>query len=172
MTCKACDWVKEKKNSVYEDEKVFALLAPKPAVPGHVIVVPKQHAPILEHVPDFVIAPMFVQANKLSTKAFELLGAEGTNLLINNGVPAGQNTNHAVLHVIPRRQNDGLNLQWTPTKIPDDEMSALEEAIKNETKGIGEFEKEPKKPVELKKPEKIEESEEEDYLLRQLERLP
>lgn len=172
MSCIVCDWVKEKKGTVYEDEKIMALVAPKPVTPGHLLIVPKEHATILEQVPDFVIAPMFVQANKLSTKAFELLGAEGTNLLINNGIAAGQNTNHIVLNVIPRKQGDGLQLAWQPKQLSEEEMSTIELKIKEETKFIGEFEKEKPKPVELKGPEKVKEDEEENYLLKQLDRLP
>lgn len=171
MTCEVCGWVREKKNAIFEDDKMMALVAPKPAVPGHVLLVPKTHSTILEQVPDFVIGPMFVQANKLSTKAFELIGAEGTNILINNGTAAGQALNHFVMHVIPRKQGDGLRLQWQPKQLSDEEMSRLEQQILEETKRVGEFEKEPPKPVKEKKPEAIED-EEENYLLKQLERLP
>ena len=172
MTCEICDLIKSKKGKLYEDEKVIALIAPKPATVGHVIITPKKHVPILEQVPDYVASELFAKANKISMALFEGLGAQGTNLLIQNGVAAGQKHNHLLIHVMPRRENDGIDFMWKPKQLSEEEMSTIEMKIKDETKGIGSFEKEPEKKItiEEKKPEEI--SEEEDYMLKQLERLP
>ncbi|MBW2973680.1 HIT family protein [Candidatus Woesearchaeota archaeon] len=170
--CEICDLIKSKKGKLYEDKKVYAFLALKPATTGHVIIASKEHYPILEQIPDFVAADLLVKANKISMAAFETIGAEGTNILMQNGVAAGQKHNHAVLHVIPRRENDGLNLMWKPKQLSEEEMSTIEITVKKEAEGIGAFEKEKEKPVEIEKPEKIEAGPEEDYLLKQLERLP
>ncbi len=171
MGCDICELIKKKKGLLYEDEQIAILLAPKPTVPGHIILAPKNHAAILEQVPDFVIGKLFDKANKVSIAVFETLGAEGTNIIVNNGLAAGQTTNHFLLNVIPRRENDGLNLLWQPKQLSEEEMSTIELKLKDESKGIGVFEKEKEKPKEEKKPEKIDE-EEENYLLKQLERLP
>lgn len=170
--CEICEIIKSKKGKVYEDDKVFAFLAQKPASTGHVIITSKEHHPILEQIPDFVVGELFVKANKISMAAFETIGAEGTNILMQNGVAAGQKHNHAILHIIPRRENDGLNLTWKPRQLEEEEMSTIELKVKKETEGIGAFEQEEEKPVEVKGPEKIETGPEEDYLLKQLERLP
>ncbi len=111
MGCDICELIKGKKGLLYEDEQMAILLAPKPAVPGHIILAPKTHAAILEQVPDFVIGKMFDKANKVSIAVFETLGAEGTNIIANNGIAAGQTTNHFLLNVIPRRENDGNRAQ-------------------------------------------------------------
>ncbi len=50
-------------------------------------------------------------------------------------------------------------------------MTGIELKLREESKGIGIFETEKPKPKEEKKPEKIED-EGENYLLKQLERLP
>jgi|DewCreStandDraft_4_1066084.scaffolds.fasta_scaffold90709_2 histidine triad (HIT) family protein len=171
MGCEICELMKEKKGLLFEDEQMAIMLAPKPAVPGHIILAPKTHAAILEQVPDFVIGKMFDKANKVSIAVFETLGAEGTNIIANNGIAAGQTTNHFLLNVIPRRENDNLNLLWNPKQLSEEEMSTIELKLKEESKGIGVFEKEKPKPKEEKKPEKIED-EGENYLLKQLERLP
>lgn len=170
--CEICEIIKSKKGKLYEDEKVFAFLALKPAATGHIIITPKEHHPILEQVPDFIVSELFVKANKISMACFETIGAEGTNLLIQNGIAAHQKHNHVLLHVIPRRENDGLKLLWQPRQLGEEEMSTLELKIKQEAEGVGAFETEKQKPIEEKKPDQIEAGPEEDYLLKQLERLP
>jgi len=170
--CEICDLIKSKKGKLYEDEKIYAFLAPKPASTGHVILTSKEHYPILEQMPDFIAGELFTKANKISMAAFETIGAEGTNILMQNGVAAGQKHNHAILHIIPRRENDGLNLMWQPRQMDEEQMSTVELKIKKEAEGVGAFEQEKEKPVEVKGPEKIKAGPEEDYLLKQLERLP
>ncbi|MEM2916688.1 MAG: HIT family protein [Candidatus Woesearchaeota archaeon] len=171
MACETCSLIKEKKGLLYEDDQIAILIAPKPATAGHIILAPKRHAAILEQVPDFLVGKIFDKANKVSIAVFEALGAEGTNIILNNGVAAGQATNHFLLNVLPRRENDGINLAWQPKQLSEEEMSTIELKLKDESKNIGIFEKEEEKPKEIKKPEEIKE-EEENYLLKQLERLP
>lgn len=170
--CEICEIIKSKKGKLYEDDKIIAFLAQKPATTGHIIITSKEHYPILEQIPDFVVGDLFTKANKLSTACFETIGAEGTNLLMQNGIAAGQKHNHAVLHIIPRRENDGIDLAWKPRQLSEEEMSTIELKVKQETEGVGAFEKEEEKPIEEEKPEEMESGPEEDYLLKQLERLP
>lgn len=170
--CPVCAAISEKKNFLYEDEKVVAFLSDTPAVAGHIVVAPRQHVPIFEQIPDFVVSELFVKANKLSVACFEALGAEGTNILIQNGVAAGQNCAHACVNVVPRREGDGLDLLWKPKQLSEEQMSVFELKIKDEAKKIGVFEKEKPKPVEIKKPEEIKPSKEENYLIKQLQRIP
>ena len=170
--CPVCLQISEKKNLLYEDEKIIAFLSDTPASAGHIIVAPRQHAPIFEQIPDFVVSELFVKANKLSIACFEVLGAEGTNIIIQNGVAAGQNCAHTCLNVVSRKNDDGLNLLWKPKQLSEEQMSVLELKIKDETKKIGVFEKEKPKLVEIKKPEEIKISKEENYLIRQLKRIP
>jgi histidine triad (HIT) family protein len=173
MNCETCELIKSKNGMLYEDEHIAMMLAPKPAVPGHIILLPKKHAAILEQVPDYVAGSLFDKANKASIAVFETLGAQGTNIIINNGVAAGQTTNHCTLHVLPRQEKDNLNLAWQPRQLPEEEMSTIELKLKEEAKNIGAFEKELQKPKEImpKEPEK-EECEEENHLIRQLKRMP
>lgn len=173
MSCVICDAVKGKQGLLFEDEHLAILLAPKPSVAGHIWLIPKQHAAILEQIPDFVMGKLFDKANKVSIAVFETLGAEGTNILVNNGVAAGQKDNHCVVHVLPRRDKDGLNFQWQPKQLSEEEMSTIELKLKDEAKKIGVFEKEKPKPKELPKPEEMKKAEDEvNYMLKQLERLP
>jgi histidine triad (HIT) family protein len=161
MACRTCELIRAG-NKVYEDELIVALLHDRPAAIGHMLVIPKEHAPIIENVPDPVVSRMFQVANRLSSVAFDALGAMGTNILLNNGAGAGQEENHCMLHIIPRRENDNVNLQWQPRQASDDELSTAELMIADAAK--------PDKPQiveELAKPQVAE-----DYLLRSLRRIP
>lgn len=171
MTCELCEIIKSKTNILFEDEKVVVALAPKPATIGHILVMPKEHFPILEQVPDFTISELFIKANKVSIGLFESLKIEGTNIIVQNGTGAGQSYPHCVVQVIPRVTNDGMNLLWKPKQLSEEEMATVELKIKDETKFIGEFEKEKPTPKEVKETPKV--TKEEEYLIKHLKkRLP
>lgn len=163
MTCIECEKVKTKKHLIYEDEVVTAVLSDKPAIAGHIEVIPKQHIPILEQIPDTIVGHMFTIANRIAMVCFETLGAQGTNIIIRNGISAGQKTPHTKIHVIPRQENDGLNLQWQASKADEEELSTTELMLKTELERPKE-----EKPAEPKPKEET--ISEESYLAKQLER--
>ena len=158
---------------VYEDEMAMAVLDVNGANPGHCFVFPKNHYPILEQVPDLEIGSLFNIANKVSTAIFESLGAQGTNIFVANGLPAGQTVAHFTINVIPRKENDDINLQWQPRQLSEEEMSTVELKIKEQTKNIGNFETGSKTPKVAYPPKQaVLSDEEEEYFERQLRRLP
>ena len=160
---------------VYEDELVMAVLDVNGSNPGHCFVMPKNHYPIIEQVPDIEIGRLFQVSNKISSAIFESLGAQGTNIFVANGIPSGQTVAHFTINVIPRKENDGINLQWQPKQLSEEEMSTVELKLKEQTKNIGNFEKhdakmQARKPAFL--PDKFLSEEEEEYFSRQMRRLP
>lgn len=172
--CLVCQIVEGKIPSkrVYEDEFSMAVLDVNGSNPGHCFVIPKNHYPIIEQVPDIEVGRLFQVSNKISSAIFESLGAQGTNIFVANGIPAGQTVAHFMINVIPRKENDGINLQWQPKPLNEEEISTIELKLKEHTKNIGYFEKEEKKPrVQAPKPAAISEDEEE-YFARQMKRLP
>lgn len=157
---------------IYEDELVMAVLDVNGSNPGHCFVMPKNHYPIIEQVPDAEIGKLFQVSNKISTAIFESLGVQGTNIFVANGIPAGQTVAHFTINIIPRKENDGINLQWQPRQLSEEEMSTVELKLKDGTKNIGHFEKE-KKPTKLMAPKPIEITDEESELFSsQIRRLP
>ena len=170
--CRFCELIEKKLGVVYEDEKTIAMLHPTPCAPGHIVIMPRKHYPIMEQVPDYVVGDLFTKANKISIALFEGLGAEGTNIFVQNGAAAGQKHNHFIVHIIPRKQNDGLPLTWRPKQLSEEEMSTIELKVKEEAKSVGVFEKEKEKPIEEEKPAELKPGKEEDYRLKHLERIP
>ncbi|MBI3035406.1 HIT domain-containing protein [Candidatus Woesearchaeota archaeon] len=171
--CLVCQIVENKipSKKVYEDEFVLAVLDVNGAVPGHCFVMPKNHYSIIEQVPDIEIGRLFQASNKISSAIFESLGVQGTNIFVANGVPAGQTVAHFTINVIPRKDNDGINLQWQPKQLSEEEMSTVELKLKEQTKNIGHFEKEEKKPRAYAAKPKIISEEEEEYFTKQMRRL-
>ena len=157
---------------VYEDDLALAVLDVNGANPGHCFVLPKNHYPILEQVPDAEIGKLFSIANKVSTAIFESLGAQGTNIFVANGLPAGQTVAHFTINVIPRKENDGINLQWQPRQLSEEEMSTVELKVKEQAKNIGHFEAEKKTQKAYAPKQAVLSDEEEEYFSRQLRRLP
>lgn len=176
MECEFCNIIKkvEKAHIVYEDDVCMAFLNEQPASPGHITIIPKEHHPIIEQVPDQDVGHMFDIANKMSTIAFEVLGAKGTNMIVENGLSAGQSVAHFSINVIPRQENDGNDYQWEAKEATQDSLSEAELMLKDFTKNIGDFEKKKQEPEEIKtEKENIESDDEEtDYRIDHLTRIP
>ena len=160
----------------FEDEICKAIVPPLSASLGHLILFPKKHYQIIEQVPDYEIGHLFNIANKLSVLIFESLKVQGTNIIIHNGVSAGQLIPHFCIHIIPRSESDNLNFEWTPKKISQQEMLSIASKIKKSASDIGPFQKEKKK--ESIKPEKkvseklVSSDKENNYLLKKIKRIP
>jgi len=173
MNCAACDVIEKKKDIIFENDVASAVLVSTPATPGHVTIFPKEHQPIIEKISDDVFGSMFLAANLLAKASFEVLGAYGTNILIKNGLPAGQKIPHVQIEVIPRFEDDGLQLLWQPTKASEEELNSVQEKIQAELERKEEKMVEEKKKEEVKEVPKEEElPEEENYMIKQLQRLP
>lgn len=102
--------------TVYEDEKLKVIADINPAAPGHLLILPKAHAEDITALPDEALQAVTQMAKHLVAAEKEGLGADGVNLVQNNGAAAGQSVAHFHLHVIPRYENDRLQLLWTPTE--------------------------------------------------------
>ncbi|MBI2107933.1 HIT domain-containing protein [Candidatus Woesearchaeota archaeon] len=158
---------------VYEDDAVLAVLDVNGSTPGHCFVIPKTHYPIIEHVPDFDLGRMFVVSNKISSAIFQALNVHGTNIFVANGIPAGQTVAHFTINVIPRKENDGVNLLWQPKQLTEEEMSTVELKMKEGIDKAGVIE-EPKQRSQSKAAGHSSEDPEEknEYYIRQMTRIP
>src|SRR4051812_42707857 len=96
---------------VYRDDTVVAFVDRAPRNPGHVLVIPVQHAAGIIDVPPATAARMIEVAQRIA-QAFARtdLKAEGFQLESNTGAAAGQSVFHLHLHVIPRFASEPPNL--------------------------------------------------------------
>lgn len=172
MNCQYCENLEKKDGIVYEEDGAAVILHKSPAMPGHLLVVPKEHFTIIEQTPDAIVRKLATLSNKASTALLKVLGAAGTNVIIENGTGAEQQVPHIAVNVIPRIEGDGLNFQWQPKKLSDEQMSLIELQLKEQAKSIG-VAPEKKEPLRLddEKPRNdiVKKS---DYMTRQLRRIP
>ncbi len=99
-------------NKIYEDESVLAFLDIGPVSDGHVLLIPKEHFEKIDQCPDQVIAGMSSCLGKIAKAVVSAMGAEGYNVLCNNGQVAGQLVDHVHFHIIPRNAGDGVFSRW------------------------------------------------------------
>lgn len=115
--------------TIYEDGDFRVFLDLAPATKGHALIVPKEHAANLYELPDEVASKALVLAKKLGTQMKERLGCDGLNLVQNNGEVAGQTVMHFHLHLIPRYDNDGQTIAWTPGESTQEGLEEIRKQI-------------------------------------------
>jgi histidine triad (HIT) family protein len=121
---------------IYEDSKVCGILDINPANPGHILLMPKEHYSIMPQVPRDVLEHLFIVSKRLGQISLQALGAKGTNIIVQNGIAAGQKAQHFMIHIIPRKENDGLPLALEKKTISDNDYNTIMERLK---KKIGEY---------------------------------
>ena len=117
-------------NSIYEDENFNVILDVSPATKGHALILPKDHYKNLYELPEETAADVMKLAKKMATKMTERLGADGFNLVQNNGAEAGQTVMHFHLHVIPRYEGGPEIASWIPGETTPEEMKETAEKIR------------------------------------------
>ena len=104
---------------VAETEQTLAFLDHRPIFPGHTLVVPKRHVWTLRDLPDDLLTPFFTEVRRLAAAVQDAMEAQGTFVAENNVV--SQSVPHLHVHVVPRRQKDGLRgFFWPRTKYEHD----------------------------------------------------
>lgn len=118
---------------VYEDEMVVAFMDLNPVTPGHLLVVPREHAVGLEDIDAPTAIRVWSVAHDMA-RALRRSGirCEGINIFLCDGEAAFQTVFHFHLHVIPRYAGDGWRVN--PESENERERSLLDsdaQAIKN-----------------------------------------
>ena len=168
VECVICEIMEGKvpARKIYEDDEIMAFLDVNGATQGHTFLAPKKHYPIFEQVPDHIVAQLFELSNKISTALFESLKVQGTNVFVANGVSAGQSVAHFTINIIPRTEGDGVNLQWQPRQLSEEEMSTVEIKVKEGAKHLGGFGEEEQGVEQVQGEVKKISSDEDNYLWR------
>jgi len=114
---------------VYEDEKVLAFLDIKPVHPGHILVIPKKHAANLEEISEEDLKAVITVVKHIGSLIKNNLKYESYNVIENNDPVAGQEIPHLHFHLIPRLENDGLNL-WAHQEYKPGEAEEILRKLK------------------------------------------
>ncbi len=156
---------KEENYVIYEDSVLFAVLVKRPMVAGHVKIYAKKEVKYIEELSDLEINHLFTVSSYVATAIFEGVGAHGTNIILNNGFD-----DNFVINVIPRTDGDGINFQWDMKQAKPEDLESVQKKLKQHTDFIG-FSVPEEEPTVIQK-EIEEEPEEEDYRIRQINKIP
>lgn len=95
---------------VYEDDDVFAFLDIAPCSRGHTLIVPKVHSRnVLDFDPKGATS-LVCAIQKIAPAIMETVGAQGFHVIQNNEPVALQTVFHSHWHIIPRSENDNVDL--------------------------------------------------------------
>jgi histidine triad (HIT) family protein len=119
-------------NKVYEDDKIIAITDINPATKGHLLVMPKEHYPIMPLIPPEIFSHFFEKLKFISKGQKEGAPAQENLWFIANGGAAGQQSSHFMLHLIPRESGDALEEAFSPKTVtlPDEQVSQLATMLK------------------------------------------
>jgi histidine triad (HIT) family protein len=111
---------------IHEEDDVLVIMDIGPIIKGHALVIPKKHYDPVGETPDDMLARLHIAAKKIARVQMNALGADGVNIMQNNGTAAGQEVPHFHIHVIPRFKGDGHHWNWKAKKYTDfEEMEVL-----------------------------------------------
>ncbi len=102
---------------VHEDEATLAFMDIGQVNPGHVLVACKAHVENVYGLDDVQAAAVFRSAARVARAIRAAFNPPGLSIYQANGKPAGQTVFHFHLHVLPRHDDDGMQLVW-PMKNP------------------------------------------------------
>ena len=137
MDCIFCKIVKGEIDSakVFENEKVFAFLDITPLNKGHCLVIPKEHIEIIFDIDKDILREITSSAKNIAGIMRDVLGAKAVNLINASGKEAEQSVFHFHLHIVPRYENDGLEMnKWWQSKAKKISTEELKD-IANKIRG-------------------------------------
>jgi histidine triad (HIT) family protein len=116
---------------IYEDDVVVAFLDIGPISDGHTLFMPHQHVEKIHNCPPELLGAICSRLAKIAGAIASATGADGYNVLCNNGRAAGQVVDHLHFHIIPRRPGDDVFTQWPSYKYAPGKAEAIAAKIKS-----------------------------------------
>lgn len=95
---------------VYEDDQTLAFMDINPRSDGHCLIVPKTHAPTFFDIQERDLMAVMATAKKVAMAIKETMAPDGMIVYQLNGRVALQIVDHYHLHLVPRWENDGVDL--------------------------------------------------------------
>jgi histidine triad (HIT) family protein len=117
---------------VDSDDRTVTVMDINPATRGHVVVIPREHAADLTAVSDEDLVATMHAVRRIVERISETLAPAGFNVLNNMGRAAWQSIFHFHVHVIPRYEDDPLQLPWLPQPADPDELAAVASELRRE----------------------------------------
>ena len=134
--CIFCKIAKKEFDSkiVFEDDIVIAILDISPVTTGHLLLMPKEHYMMMPMVPNEVLGHLSVISKYLSDLLKQTFEAKDVTIYMANGAAAGQQSQHFMVHLIPRYDGDGIDFgldNGGDKKLSEDELIQLRDKLKS-----------------------------------------
>jgi histidine triad (HIT) family protein len=97
---------------------------------GHALVIPREHHKNLYEIDEETLGQVMTAAKRLALKVRDALDADGVNLLNSTERAAWQTVFHFHVHVIPRYEDDPLELPVRPQEGDPDEIKQDAEKLR------------------------------------------
>ena len=132
MDCIFCDIIGKKESAeiLYENDRVISFLDIRPVNYGHTLVIPKTHYENFLSVPPEEMEALILATQKLSNAIVKSLIPDGFNIVVNNGIAAGQSIFHFHFHIIPRFKSDDFKFRPNLKSYDDGTMKEFAEKIR------------------------------------------
>ncbi|HKZ41055.1 MAG TPA: HIT family protein [Candidatus Hodarchaeales archaeon] len=98
-----------------DTEHALSFLDIQPVNYGHTLVIPRQHYSRLSELDEQVALGLYSTLHKVYRHLKDILReATGFNILLADGIDAGQEIFHVHYHIIPRTPQDGFGWKFGP----------------------------------------------------------
>lgn len=94
---------------IYENNDVLVILDAAKDVNGHMLAIPKAHIKNILDCNEETLHKLFSTVKSVSEHCVNDCGYDGVNLLNASGESAGQSVPHFHIHIIPRKNDDGID---------------------------------------------------------------
>ena len=115
-----------------QDERTVSFMDISPATKGHALVIPREHSRDLMEISDEDLEAVTVAARRLAAKMETTLEPDGFNLINACRAPAWQTVFHFHIHVVPRYEDDPLELPWIPREGDPEKIAATAAQIRGD----------------------------------------
>jgi histidine triad (HIT) family protein len=112
------------------DERTITVLDINPATRGHAVVITRTHVANLFEVDDEDLLAAMRTTRRVAERMRTTLEPAGFNILHNIGRAAWQSIFHFHVHVIPRYEDDPLQLPWVPGPADPAVLAQVAEQIR------------------------------------------
>jgi len=112
------------------DDRTMTVLDINPATRGHAVVITRAHVADLFEVDDENLLAAMRAARRVAERMRATLQPAGFNILHNIGRAAWQSIFHFHVHVIPRYEDDPLQLPWVPGPADPADLAQVAEQIR------------------------------------------
>lgn len=116
-------------HKVYEDDSVLAFLDIYPKAKGHILVIPKKHFENIHEIEEESLCDVISIVKKMSLLVKEKLGVKSVNVLNASGKEAQQSVFHIHFHVLPRTEEDSLDVFHSEKEFEKPDLDGLKKVL-------------------------------------------